>query len=214
MIDEGKQDTFADSEALYTACRNQDPEAYEFLWTYLFRVALYVLADQRGANALAQDCSQEALIRIYHRIEECREPKAFRTWSRRIVAHLAIDRLRYRKRLLPLPNEEPDKHRSPLPASEEHLPEVQTAKTVDLEQLRQAIDRAPISDRSRRVVVGRYLDDLPDEVLAHRETQLAGKQIRPSHIQVTRSKNIAKLRNWEGMNQFYNRESSGTGARL
>jgi hypothetical protein len=44
------------------------------------------------------------------------------------------------------------------------------------------------------VVVGRYFDEQPDEALARTESDLAGQTVLPSHIQVTRAKNLAKLR--------------------
>jgi hypothetical protein len=59
------------------------------------------------------------------------------------------------------------------------------------------LQQAPISDRSRRVVIGRYLDDLPDDQLAATESDLSATDVQPSNIQVTRSKNISKLRDFE-----------------
>jgi hypothetical protein len=60
--------------------------------------------------------------------------------------------------------------------------------------LRRLISRAPISGRSRRAVLGRYLDDLPDELLAQAESELAGQAVLPSHVQVRRAKDLARLR--------------------
>ena len=45
-------------------------------------------------------------------------------------------------------------------------------------------------------MIGRYLDDLPDELLAQDESRLAGQAVLPSHVQVTRAKDIARLRHW------------------
>jgi len=52
------------------------------------------------------------------------------------------------------------------------------------------------------VVIGRYLDDSDDETLARAESELAGSDVLPSHVQVTRAKNIAKLRQWPLLTQF------------
>jgi len=94
---------YLDSTTWFTACQNTDPQvqasAYTALFAYLSRAALHILFDQPEAEALAQDCAQIALIRVHQRLDDCREPAAFRTWARQIVAHLAIDTLRRRSRL-------------------------------------------------------------------------------------------------------------------
>lgn len=194
--------TYPDSETLFTACGSSDTAvqaaAYQSLWTYLYRVAGHVADRQPDRDALAQDCAQQALIRIHQQRHTCAEPKAFRSWARRIVTNLVIDELRRRQRLQPI--------------SETAETYLQAAGDVSLEEvtlddltentLRQMLNAAPISGRSRRVVIGRYLDNQPDEALAAAESELAQKEIRPSHIQVTRAKNIAKLRRWEALRQL------------
>lgn len=190
-----------DSADLYAACRQGEHTAYTQLWQYLRRVALKVVHDQPDAEALAQDCAQRALIRIHQRLEECREPRAFRAWSRRIAGNLAIDELRRRKRLLPL-----DDEREPHSAARHRGrpgPETAVATDLRLDNLRELLEHAPISDRSRRVVIGRYLDDTPDESLAATESRLAQSEVQPSHIQVTRAKNMAKLRRWDLLQEFW-----------
>ncbi|MCA9951395.1 MAG: sigma-70 family RNA polymerase sigma factor [Anaerolineales bacterium] len=202
----GKSDknNSSDSRELYHACRYGSPQeqqaAYEILWPYLVRVTLQVLYDQANAESLAQECAQRAMIRVYKRIADCHEPAAFRTWVRRIGANLAIDELRRRKRLLPLDSvKEPD--------ASDVLGTIDMETTVsqnlDLNQLRRLLNSSPMSERSRRLVIGRFLDDLPDEILAQQESDLADRAVRPSHIQVTRAKNIAKLREWEPIRLFF-----------
>jgi RNA polymerase sigma factor (sigma-70 family) len=203
MTSQPTADTFIDSADLYNACGSADravqAEAYRALWNYLYRIAFYLTAQQPDQEALAQDCAQRALIRIHQQRRRCHEPKAFRTWSRRIVSNLTIDELRRRKRLQPLPD----------PAQEAQLdtqtapnPELEIADHLTATSLRRLLQTSPMSDRSRRVVIGRYLDDLDDNVLAQTESELAGEDIRPSHIQVTRSKNISKLRQWPLLKRF------------
>ena len=197
------------SADLFTACSSDDAStqaaAYEVLWAYLFRVAYQMVYDQPEAEALAQDCAQLALVRIHQRLAECREPVTFRAWARRIVSHLVIDELRRRKRLVRLDESgSGDETSSALKALEPPpaLEEVTLEAAGQLE-LGELIRRAPISDRSRRVVAGRYLDGLPDERLAQLETQLAEQPVLPSHIQVTRSKNLVKLRQWQPIRDFF-----------
>ena len=202
------EDTFVDSADLYHACGSAEPDvqaaAYQTLWEYLFRIAFYLTNKQPDQEALAQDCAQRALIRIHRQRQRCDEPKAFRTWSRRIVSNLTIDELRRRKRLQPLPE----------PAQEAQLeqhtvpnPEIETAASLTLDSLRQLLQTSPMSDRSRRVVIGRYLDQRDDESLAQTESELADDEVRPSHVQVTRSKNISKLRQWPLLRQFLDEAS-------
>ena len=191
----------SDSATLYAACAGADPQeqaaAYRELWRYLYRVTRCIVRDQPNPDDLAQDCAQKALVRVHRRLDECREPAAFRTWARRIASHIAIDELRRRKRLLPLPDTEPD----PLP-SERPSPETRALTDLYNATLRDLIDHAPISERSYRVVVGRYFEEETDEILAERESNHAGQEVLPSHIQVTRSKNMTKLRRWDLLQAF------------
>lgn len=186
---------FTDSATWYNACQRAEPDAYSALFVYLSRVALQVVYDQPEAEAMAQDCAQTALIRIHQRLGECREPAAFRVWARQIASHVAIDTLRRRARLTFAAEDDLDVVLSGA-ALAQPLLEEQTAVAAHLQDLYAALQRAPISDRSRRVVVGRYLQELPDDVLAALESKRAGTAVLPSHIQVTRAKNIAKLRQW------------------
>jgi len=193
--------TLPDSPTLYAACRNEDPDAYRALWDYLRRTALQVVYDQPDAEALAQECAQRALLRVHARLEEVHEPAAFRTWARRIAANLAIDELRRRKRLLPL-TEQVDQALAARTAVDPAPPESRVEAALTLDACRALLLRAPMSDRSRRVVIGRFLDDLPDELLAEVESELSDGGVLPSHIQVTRAKNISKLRDWQPLRAF------------
>lgn len=190
------------SVELYHACGSPDRLAqaagYAALWPHLLRAAYHIVSDQAEAEALAQDCAQIALVRVYERLSECREPAAFRVWAQRIAGRVAIDELRRRKRLVALADD--DQAPSPL----EVTPAIEFEVTADLDaqQLRRLIERAPISDRSRRVVIGRYFDDHPDEALARIESASSGQRVLPSHVQVTRTKDIARLREWQLLRQW------------
>lgn len=189
----------AESADLYLACGSSDTAvqhtAYSTLWRYLYRVAHFMLAQQPDQDALAQDCAQRALIRIHTRYTDCTDPLTFRAWSRRIVSNLVIDELRRRQRLNTIPLEQAEPHATAVTTpTESHV-----LNQLTEQSLRQLLLQAPISDRSRRVIIGRYLDDLPDEVLAQQESALSQTEVLPSHIQVTRAKNIAKLREWGRM---------------
>ncbi len=196
---------FPNSETLYAACQSEDTaeqaRAYEDLWGYLFRAVRHIVRDQPEPEAMAQDLAQDALERIHQRIDECREPAAFRSWSKRIVCNMALDELRRRKRLLP--DEDVYAVADTAAPTTNSSPEKTIAAESALAHLLQLLEEAPISDRSRRVVSGRYVQDLPDEELAEVESELAEQEVRPSHIQVTRAKNIAKLRHWAPIQAFF-----------
>lgn len=199
----------AESAELYAECCSTDPvaqaAAYEKLWRYLYRVALQLVRDQPEAEELAQDCAQIALVRVYERLAECREPAAFQTWARRIVSHVAIDELRARKQLVSLDDTAEGDTPASVDARRQLSTEEEVLEEVGLAELRQILGRAPISDRSRRVVVGRYLDDVPDEQLAQVESKLTGQRVLPSHVQVTRSKDVVRLRTYGPLRAFLER---------
>jgi RNA polymerase sigma factor (sigma-70 family) len=196
----------ADSETLYAACLNQDiarrTAAYEALWRYLFRVALQVVNRQPDAHALAEDCAQRALLRVHNRIDECREPGAFRAWARRIAGNLAIDELRRRKRLDFSVDDDHQPDPTPYTLPPDRPLEQLISRRLDRQDIQSLLAVAPVSHRSRRVITGRYLEGLPDNVLAERETTLASREMRPSHIQVARTKNMSALRGWDLLREF------------
>jgi RNA polymerase sigma factor (sigma-70 family) len=183
-----------DSLALYEACHSPEPQTrdagYERLWRDLYPIALQMVRDQPQPEAQAKDYAQEALLRVYRRSIECRDPARFLAWARSILRHLVIDDLRRRRRLAPL-DESDD---TPLPLTDDSpTPEVVALENLGQAELRRFISQAPISERSRRVILG-LLDDIPDERLAQAESGQSGRPVRPSHVQVTRSKDIADLR--------------------
>ena len=201
---------FANCSELYAACASTDAHeqrtAYETLWRYLFGVASYMLREKVGGEALAQDCAQIALIRVHERRSQCREPAAFCVWARRIVSHAVIDTLRREKKLTPLDDQESTQHtpkqmQTPAPTD-------QVLSDITLSELDALLKKSPISERSYRVVAGRYLHDVPDEQLAQQESTLAGREVLPSHIQVTRSKDLARLRNWDRLARYFDRDGS------
>lgn len=158
----------------------EQEQAFRLLWEHLFRIAYLMLRHKPDPDMLAADCAQEALIKIDRNLARCQKPESFRAWAARIVRNNVLDLLR-RTHL-----------EDPLPA---HIPVPPPEVRLDLRALLEwALHEAGLSERSRRVVIGRFLDEQTDEALAAEESRLSGETIRPSHIQVTRSKNLAKLR--------------------
>lgn len=195
-----------DSVTLYAGCTSDDLaeqcEAYEQLWAYLYRVALRVVRAQPDPEALAQDCAQKALIRVYNKIEMCNGPESFKGWSRTIAFNEGIDVLRKRERLYSLTDDEGNVRPEAEEKAQHVLPEQAVEYSSRAEMLRMLLQQAPISDRSKRVVIGRIVDDHDDSFLAEVETELTGSLVKTSHIQVTRSKNLKKLGDYRPILDF------------
>ena len=70
---------------LHAACRETDSQrqrrAFEELWQYLYRVALY----KTHAPDLAQDLAQQALQKAWQKSSQCREPGSFLNWATLIL---------------------------------------------------------------------------------------------------------------------------------
>ncbi|MEM7115658.1 MAG: sigma-70 family RNA polymerase sigma factor [Chloroflexota bacterium] len=202
--------TFPSSESLYNGCLSDNPAvremAYDALWLYLKRVALKAILDPTDIETRAEDFAQATIERVFVRINECRNPKAFKGWAARITTNMIIDTSRREGRLVPLPDDadDPDKPTRLLP-DEGPLLEATVLDQLTESAWREALNQAPISPRSRRVVVGRFLDGKDDATLAQEESDISQKVVKPSHIQVTRTKNMGKLRDWEYLHNLRER---------
>jgi RNA polymerase sigma factor (sigma-70 family) len=180
-----------DSQALYAACASDGSDAqidaYESLWTDLYRIAFAMLRERPGGDALAADCAQAALIKIHRNLAQCRNPAAFREWAAQVARRVVLDELRRPEHA----------RRAPLPGDDDHAAVQADGPPADGDlraTLLAAIEHGPLSDRSRRVVLGRFFQEQHDEALAQAESAIAGQPVLPSHVQVTRAKNLAKLR--------------------
>jgi RNA polymerase sigma factor (sigma-70 family) len=188
----------SDSQSMYEACAREGTEAqrdaFEQLWRQLYRVAYGMLHSHPDGEALAADCAQIALIKVHRNLAQCRNPASFREWAAQIARRAVLDELRRpdHRRRAALPD---DDHQHPA-AAEAYAP----AEAADLRAALLAIvARGPLSDRSRRVVLGRYFEEQPDEALARVESLLSGRPTLPSHVQVTRAKNLDALRRDEAL---------------
>lgn len=185
-------DTQREDEGLYAACAAEgSPEqaaAFERLWPALYRAAHAMLARHPDGAALAADCAQTALIKIHRSLASCHSPERFRAWCAQIVRRAVLDELRRPEhaRRAALPADDAPALATPPPA----LP----ADASLRDTLQRALDAGPLSERSRRVVAGRYFAEQSDEALARAESQPGEPPVLPSHVQVTRAKNLAKLR--------------------
>jgi RNA polymerase sigma factor (sigma-70 family) len=182
------------SEGLYAACvlegSDAQADAYRQLFRELYRVAYGMLRARPDGEALAADCAQAALIKVHRSLSQCREPATFRAWAAQIARRAVLDALRRPAQARHAPLEE---HEAALAAPPPEPPSDLRGLLLD------AVRHGPLSQRSRRVIVGRLFEERADEELAAEEARLAGEPVLPSHVQVTRAKNIAKLRGDAGL---------------
>lgn len=113
---------------------------------YVYRTAYYVLNNEQDAL----DASQEALIRIYTKIQSYEEKAQFKTWVQRIVTNICIDKFRRTR-----PTVSIDEHNLVFLGDQSVEREVLSAYAA--QDIRAAIDRLP--EHHRAVVVLRYLQD-------------------------------------------------------
>lgn len=119
----------------------------------VYRSAYYILGNEHDAL----DAAQEALIRIYRKINTFQEKAKFFTWVQRIVSNVCIDEYRSKKDAVSI---------------EEHelvIPDTQTVEdTVLLQDMSEDIQRAigQLPKQYRLVVVLRYLQDFSYQEIA------------------------------------------------
>jgi RNA polymerase sigma factor (sigma-70 family) len=179
------------SHDLYAACAAEGSaaqrEAFTTLWGQLYRIAYAMVRAYPDPEALAADCTQIALIKVHRNLAQCASPERFSSWAAQVLRRTVLDEIR-RPAL---------RRRAELPEDGAGLPTI-AAPSLPEGDLRAtlltAIGDGRLSERSQRVVLGRYFADSADEALAHEESARAGKPVLPSHIQVTRAKNLSKLR--------------------
>ena len=81
--------------SLVARVRAGDAAAFEVLLRRYFRAAYLVALARVGGRADAEDVCQEAFLRSWERIHECRAPERFAAWLLRIVRNAALNRRDY-----------------------------------------------------------------------------------------------------------------------
>ncbi len=191
-----------EDKKLYEACQSDDKveqeEGYRLIEHAIYPVVFLRTRHLRDWHEFAQDCIQQTVERIYDRIADCHTPTSFRAWARRIAINITLNNLKRQSRTLYFSADAEDE----LVQIEDTTivsPEIEIENSQFWELLS---TQSPMSDRSKRVVIGRFRDQYNDEQLAMKESQLASKPVTPANIQVTRSKNIRKLRIWRPMEAY------------
>jgi RNA polymerase sigma factor (sigma-70 family) len=125
-------------DALITLLREIEPHVY--------RTAYYILNNEQDAL----DVSQEALIRIYTKINSYEEKAQFKTWVQRIVTNICIDKFRKTK-----PTVSVEEHE--MIFSSETNVEHEVISTYIAQDIQAAIEKLP--EQHRTVVILRYVED-------------------------------------------------------
>lgn len=113
---------------------------------HVYKTAYYMLKNEEDAL----DVSQEALIRIYTKINSYEEKAQFKTWVQRIVTNICIDKFRKAK-----PTVSVDEYEMKF-FSETNV-EKEVISTYIAQDIQEAIEKLP--EHHRIVVILRYVDD-------------------------------------------------------
>jgi RNA polymerase sigma factor (sigma-70 family) len=112
----------------------------------VYRTAYYMLGNEQDAL----DAAQDALIRIYTKIESYEQKAKFQTWVQRIVTNICIDKLRRKKQTVSI-----EEHEMVFRAQDNIEEEIERVYLAS--DIQRAINLLP--DAHRTVVVLRYLQD-------------------------------------------------------
>ncbi|WP_139490424.1 RNA polymerase sigma factor [Brevibacillus dissolubilis] len=134
-----------DQEALVELLRSIEQAVY--------KSAFYILGNEQDAL----DASQEALIRIYRKIDTFQEKAKFSTWVQRIVSNICMDKFRAKKETVSI-----DEHEMILP--DKNNVEESILRTSLSEDVNKAIEKLP--EQYRLVIVLRYLQDFSYQEIA------------------------------------------------
>ena len=117
--------------------------AYEALLGRHFPAAYLVALAIVGEPADAEDLCQDAFVRGWEHLHECRHPERFRAWLCRIVRNLAVNHVRRSpaRRTVPL-----DDATARLPAAASPAARAERADLT--ERLRDALARIPVVQRT------------------------------------------------------------------
>lgn len=88
----------AEQDLMVIAAQAGNKRAFEKLYQYFQQRLLRFAFKQCGNQALAQDATQEAWIRIAKTLRQLDDPRVFRSWAYRIVRWRTIDLIRQLQR--------------------------------------------------------------------------------------------------------------------
>lgn len=181
---------------LYEACgqagSDEQRQAFAVLYAEFYSIALFMVQSTATPEPeeLAQDCAQEALIKVWKNLATCIQPAAFRHWARTVLRNQTLNELAKLKRKREESLEHDPDHPLPQPGSN---PAEVVRRDEKYSTLLELLRSAPISERSRYVILAKYLAQMTEEEISQALSSKEQNEVRPSHVQVTRAKNFKKL---------------------
>ena len=138
-------------ELLLKRAQRGDPEAFEQLITPLESLVWRVCWHYMGRREAAEDCAQDAMVRIWRGLNSYRGDCGFESWVYRIAANTCLDALRRQKREKSV-SLEPMKEEGFDPPDPGPGTEAQIMAREDRERLRAAIAGLPEEQRDALVL--------------------------------------------------------------
>ena len=138
-------------ELLLRRAQSGDPEAFERLMEPLEQLVWRVCWHYTGNREAAEDCGQEAMIRIWRNLANYRGECALESWVYRIAANCCMDWLRKKKRDRSV-SMEPMVEQGFDPADDSPGTEEQVVAKDERQRLREAIDCLPDDQREALIL--------------------------------------------------------------
>ena len=150
-------------ELLLRRAQRGDPEAFEQLISPLEQRIWRICWHYTGNREAAEDCGQEAMLRIWRNLENYRGDCALETWVFRIAANCCMDYLRKKKRDRSV-SMEPLQEQGFDPADPSTGTEEQVVAADEQKRLREAITMLP--EDQREALIMTQLEKVPYEEAA------------------------------------------------
>ena len=138
-------------ELLLRQAQSGDPEAFERLMEPLEQLVWRVCWHYTGNREAAEDCGQEAMIRIWRNLANYRGECALESWVYRIAANCCMDWLRKKKRDQSV-SMEPMVEQGFDPADDAPGTEAQVVAKDERQRLREAIALLPDDQREALIL--------------------------------------------------------------
>ena len=138
-------------ELLLRRAQSGDPEAFERLMEPLEQLVWRVCWHYTGNREAAEDCGQEAMIRIWRNLANYRGECALESWVYRIAANCCMDWLRKKKRDWSV-SMEPMVEQGFDPADDSPGTEEQVVAKDERQRLREAIALLPDDQREALIL--------------------------------------------------------------
>ena len=126
-------EAIATERALIKRAQRSDARAFEALYKLHIDKVYGVCLRMTGNVSEAEDCTQEAFIQAWNKLEKFRGDSAFSTWLHRIAVNSVLGRMRKSKR-------EQDRITA---VTDVDTPKFETGDSAEMRDLSEAIDRLP-----------------------------------------------------------------------